>query len=143
MTGAEAYWQNFFMDYAPFPFDQLQITLITIATSLLGTIFLASVILLVSVCSKNQFVSLLIGGVILLAPCLNLAFTDNALIQNILNFMPTRVLTAINEWQRFDLLYLFGKAVPVQYVMIAASLLISSAAIFLCGVIFRRRQVEN
>lgn len=142
-TGAEAYWQNFFMDYAPFPFNQLQITLITIATSLLGTIFLASVVLLISVCSKNQFVSLLVGGVMLLAPCLNLAFTDNALIQTIYNFMPTRVLTAINEWQWFDLFYLFGNAVPIQYVIITAALLISAAAMLLCCMIFGRRQVEN
>lgn len=142
-TGAEAYWQNFLIDCAPFPFNQLQITLVTIATSLLGIVFFASVIMLISVCSKNQFVSLLIGGVILLVPCLDFAFTDNAITQNIYNFMPTRILTSINEWQQFDLLYFFGNAVPVQYVIIITSLVISLVAILLCYIIFKRKQVEN
>lgn len=143
ITGAEAYWQNFVIDCAPFPFNQLQITLVTIATSLLGIVYFASVIMLISVCSKNQFVSLLIGGVILLVPCLDFAFTDNSITQNIYNFMPTRILTSINEWQQFDLVYFFGNAVPIQYVIIITSLLISLVAIFLCYIIFKRKQVEN
>lgn len=142
-TGAEAYWQNFQTDVAPFHFNQLQITLVTLATSLLGTIFFASVIMMISVFSKNQFVSLLIGGIILIAPCLNFAFTDNTILQSIYNFMPTRVLTAINEWQMFDLLYLFGKAIPVQYAVIGMTLFISIVSLFLCSIIFKRKQVEN
>lgn len=142
-TGAEAYWQNFQIDVAPFQFNQLQITLVTLATSLLGTIFLASVIMLISVCSKNQFVSLLIGGVLLLAPCLNFSFTDNTILQNIYNFMPTRVLTAINEWQRFDLFYLFGKVIPIQYAVIGVALFIILVSVSLCCIIFKHKQVEN
>lgn len=142
-TGAEAYWQNFVIDCAPFPFNQLQITLVTIATSLLGIVYFASVIMLISVCSKNQFVSLLMGGVILLVPYLDFAFTDNSITQNIYNFMPTRILTSINEWQQFDLVYFFGNAVPIQYVVIITSLIISLVAIFLCYIIFKRKQVEN
>lgn len=142
-TGAEAYWQNFQIDVAPFPFNQLQITLVTLATSLLGTIFLASIIMMISVFSKNQFVSLLIGGIILIAPCLNFAFRNNNTLQCIYNFMPTRVLTAINEWQIFDLLYLFGKAIPIQYAVIGMALFISIVSLFLCGIIFKKKQVEN
>ncbi len=142
-TGAEAYWQNFFMDYAPFPFNQLQITLVTIATSLLGTIYYASVMMFISVCSKNQFASLLVGGIILLVPCLNFSFTDSDLVQNLYFFTPPRMITAINEWQRFDLLYLFGNAVPVQYVIILTVVIISLVAMLLCCLLFKRKQVEN
>lgn len=142
-TGAEAYWQNFFMDYAPFPFNQLQITLVTIATSLLGTIYFASVMMLISVCCKNQFVSLLIGGIILFVSCLDFSFTDSDLIQNIYYFTPSRMITAINEWQRFDLIYLFGNAIPVQYVIVVTAVLISLAAMLLCCLTFKHKQVEN
>lgn len=141
-TGAEAYWQNFQIDVAPFPFNQLQITLVTLATSLLGTVFLASTIMMISVFCKNQFASLLIGGIILLAPCLNFTFTDNTILQSIYNFMPTRVLTAVNEWQMFDLLYSFGKAIPIQYAVIGMALLISIVSLFLCSIIFKQKQVE-
>ncbi len=143
VTGAEAYWQNFFMDYAPFRFNQLQITLVTIATSLLGIVFLACIILFVSVCCKNQFASLLIGGVILLCPCLDFAFTDNAVVQKIFNFMPTRLLTGVNIWQGFDLTYLFKQAIPTQYVILTVAVLVSIVAAYLCVVIFKHRQVEN
>lgn len=142
-TGAEAYWQNFFMDYAPFPFNQLQITLVTIATSLIGTIYFASVMMLISVCSKNQFISLLVGGIILLVPCLNFSFTDSDSVQNIYYFSPSRMITAINEWQRFDLIYLFGNAIPVQYVIVVTAVAISLAAMLLCCLTFKRKQVEN
>lgn len=142
-TGAEAYWQNFFMDYAPFPFNQLQITLVTIATSLIGTIYFASVMMLISVCSKNQFISLLVGGIILLVPCLNFSFTDSNSVQNIYYFTPSRMITAINEWQRFDLIYLFGNAIPVQYVIVVTAVAISLAAMLLCCLTFKRKQVEN
>jgi len=143
VTGAEAYWQNFFMDYAPFKFNQLQITVVTIATSLLGIIYLACIILFVSVCSKNQFASLLIGGVILLCPCLDFAFTDNAVMQKIFNFMPTRLLTGVNIWQGFDLIYLFKQAIPTQYVILTVAAAFSIISASLCVVVFKNKQVEN
>jgi len=142
-TGAEAYWQNWLIDWSPFPWSQLQITLVTIATSFLGAIFLAGAVMLISAFSKNQFVSLLIGGVMLLLPVLSLSLTDYGVFQTIFNFMPTRVLTAINEWQWFDLAYLFGKAVPLQYVIIVTAVILLTVSMFICFFTFKRHQVEN
>lgn len=142
-TGAEAYWQNFMLDFSPFKFNQLQITLVTIATSLLGTLLLGCLMLLISVCSKNQFISLLIGGIVLLAPRFDFAFMDSSVMQTIYNFMPTRMITAINEWQTFNLFYLFGNAIPAQYVILTVAVIISAVAILASNMIFKRKQVEN
>jgi ABC-type transport system involved in multi-copper enzyme maturation permease subunit len=142
-TGAEAYWQNWMLDWSPFVFNQLQITLVTIATSLLGAVFMAGIVMLISVLSKNQFVSLLIGGVMLLLPVLSFALTDYEAVQTIFNFMPTRILTAINEWQWFDLAYLFGKAIPVQYVIIVMAAFLLTISMFFSFFTFKRHQVEN
>lgn len=142
-TGAEAYWQNWITDYAPFPLNQLQITLVTVATSLLGVLFLASVLMTVSSCSKNQFAALTAGGAILLFPCLDDLFQDSRMLQKIFSFTPTRVLTAINEWQGFGLCYLFGKAIPIQYVVIASAVLITALGFLLSFFFFKKHQVEN
>lgn len=142
-TGAEAYWQNWITDYAPFPLNQLQITLVTVATSLLGVLFLASVLMAVSSCSKNQFAALATGGAVLLLPYLDNLFQDNRTLQKIFSFTPTRVLTAINEWQGFSLCYLFGEAVPIQYVVLVSAVLITALGIILSFFFFKKHQVEN
>lgn len=142
-TGAEAYWQNWITDYAPFPLNQLQITLVTVATSLLGVLFLASVLMAVSSCSKNQFAALATGGAVLLLPYLDNLFQDNRTLQKIFSFTPTRVLTAINEWQGFSLCYLFGEAVPIQYVVLVSAVIITALGIILSFFFFKKHQVEN
>ncbi len=142
-TGWEAYWQNWMLDWSPFAFNQLQITLVTIGTSLLGALFMAGSIMLISALSKNQFVSLLIGGVMLLLPIFSFALADYEVVQTIFHFMPTRILTAINQWQWFDLAYLFGKAIPLQYVITVSAALVLTISMVLSFFTFKRHQVEN
>lgn len=142
-TGAEAYWQDWMIDWAPFPWSQLQITLVTIATSFLGAILLAGVVMFVSAFSKNQFISLLIGGILLLLPTFRFAFANSGIFQTIYKFLPANVLMATVEWQWFDLAYIFGKAVPIQYVVIVTSIFITVAGMFISFFTFKRHQVEN
>lgn len=143
VTGAESYWQNWVTDYAPFPLNNGQITLITVATSLLGALFLAGALMAVSAVMKNTFLALAAGGVVLLLPSFDAAFSVSPFLQKLFNFMPTRVLSAIQEWQRFDLCYLFGKPVQIQYVVLTAAALGALALPAVGTAVFRRHQVEN
>lgn len=142
-SGAEAYWQNWLIDWAPFPLNQLQITLVTIATSFLGAVFLAGVVMLISAFAKNQFTSLLIGGVILLLPTMTFAFANSEAFRILYNFLPANVLMGIVEWQWFDLAYLFGKAIPLQYIVLGVSALVLFASMAISFIAFQRHQVEN
>lgn len=142
-TGAESYWQNFRLDCAPFLFNQGQITLVTVLTSLLGVIFLASAVMLFSAAFRSRVASLISGGILLLAPFFCGSPTEKTLIQQIFDFTPARLIMSIGEWQKFGLFYIFGFAVPVQYVIIFAAVIISAAAAFASFLIFSRRQVKN
>ncbi|MCL1803793.1 MAG: hypothetical protein FWG30_09195 [Eubacteriaceae bacterium] len=142
-TGAEAYWQDWMMFWAPFPFNQMQITIVTVATSFLGAVFFAGVVIIISAYSKNPFISLLIGGIMLFAPTFSFAFANSAAFQTIYNFLPTRVLSAVGEWQALELVYLLGKAVPMQFLVIALAVLAVAASIFISFFAFSRHQVEN
>lgn len=142
-TGGEAYWQNWLTDWAPFLWNQWQVTLVTVLTSLLGTLFLCGVLMAVSACVKNQFVSLALGGTILLVPCLNYAIQEIRLVQRIFSLFPAKLIVGISEWQAFDLCYLFGRAVPIQYLIIPTVLLLWAGTIVLSYTKFRKHQVEN
>ena len=142
-TGAEAYWQNWMLDNAPFPWNQLQITLVTIATSFLGVLFTAALIMLISSLVKNQFTALIIGGVLLVLPMLSFAFSGSVLFQRIYNFFPSRVLSGILIWQKFDLTYLFGKAVHTQYIIITFAAITVILGAFISYFRFKNHQVEN
>jgi len=142
-AGAEAYWLDWMVFWAPFPWNQLQITLVTVATSFLGAIFLAGVVFMISAFSKNQFVSLLIGGVILLLPMFRFAFANSVIFHTIYNFLPANVLMAVVEWQGLNLTYLFGKAVPTQHIVLITSAVLSVAGMVAGFCVFKRHQVEN
>ena len=137
-TGAEAYWQNWVNVTAPFPWNQIQITIVTVATSFLGAVYLAGIAMLVSAFSKNQFVSLLISGIILLIPMV-VTITSG----EILNILPANILMSVVVWNGFDLAYLFGSAIPVQYVILPVAAVIGAICIAASHFKFKRRQVEN
>lgn len=142
-TGWEAFWQNWVIDVAPFPWTQGQITMIAIATSLLGTIFFACILMMVSSFSKNSFISIIIGAVILLFPMLDFAFTNHALVNMIYNFLPSRILMGVRIWQGFDLFYLVGTVIPYQYIVIIVSIIASIFTVPLTTHFFIKHQVEN
>ena len=142
-TGAEAYWQDWNKILSPFAFNQWQITLVTVATCLIGSLFLACIVMLISAFSKNQFISLLAGGFLFMFPAINLALTDNNALQGFFDFTPVRILTAANQWQSFKLFYLFGNAIPAQYVILTTAIVLSGFSACASFFIFKRHQVEN
>ena len=86
LTGWEAYWQNWLSDVAPFHWSQGQATVVSVITSLLGSLFFAQIVMLVSSVSKNQFVSLFVGAVLLLFPMIDFAFTNSDIVNMVYNF---------------------------------------------------------
>lgn len=143
ITGWEAFWQNWIIDVAPFPWVQGEITVVAIATSLIGALFFALILMLVSSFSKNQFISIIVGAIILLFPMLDFAFTSNAFVNMLYNFLPSRLMMGVRIWQGFDLFYFAGIVIPYQYVAIVTSILVSALLIPVTTHFFIRHQVEN
>lgn len=142
-TGWEAYWQNWLVDWAPFAWSQGQITIVSMATGLLGVLFFSFIIMFISSFSKSPFISIIAGAVILLFPMFDFAFTNNSVVNTVYSFLPTRVLMGITIWQGFDLAYLFGKAIPIQYVIIVSAVILSLCTMPIAYSCFRNHQVEN
>jgi len=141
--GWEAFWQNWVIDMAPFPWTQGQITIISIFTSLLGALFFALVVMLVSVCSKRPFIAIVIGAVILLLPMLDLVFVSEYFVDMVYNFLPTRMMMGIRIWQGYDLLYFFGHTVPYQYAAVVFAVILSVCTCPLTMRFYTNHQVEN
>lgn len=143
LTGWEAFWQNWLTDVAPFPWVQGQITVIAILTSLLGSLFFALVVMLVSSNSKNQFISIVISATILLFPMLDFTFTNNYIINMFYNFLPTRIMMGVRIWQGYDLFYFVGHTFPYQYVAIIFAVIVSVCTCTLTTYFFTKHQVGN
>lgn len=143
LTGWEAYWQNWLLDVAPFPWSQGQATVVAIVTSLLGSLFFAQIVMLVSSMSKNQFVSLFVGAVLLLFPMIDFAFTNSNTINMVYNFLPTRIMMGMKIWQGYGLFYVAGFTFPCQYAAVAFAVIVSVAVCPLTKHFFTRRQIGN
>lgn len=143
LTGWEAFWQNWLTDVAPFPWTQGQVTVIAIITSLLGSLFFAQIVILVSSISKNQFVSIVTSATILLFPMFDFAFTNSYFINMLYNFLPTRIMMGIRIWQGYDLLYFVGHTVPYQYIAIIFAVIVSACICPLTAYSFIKHQVGN
>ena len=141
--GREAFWQDWITAVSPFPWDQGQITVISLLTSLLGALYLALAVMLVSSTVKSQFASLAANGVLLLFPMLDFVFDGVYSINMFYSFLPSRLLMGAQIWQNYDLLYLVGRAVPYQYVVLVAVVAISIGSGFLSVRLFTGRQAEN
>ncbi|MDR0813158.1 MAG: ABC transporter permease subunit [Oscillospiraceae bacterium] len=142
-AGSEAYWQNWIVDWAPFPWNQGTITVISVITGLVGAVFLSIAVMFISSLSKTPFAAIIAGAIVLLLPMLDFAFTTIPFINRLYCFSPSVVLIGIREWQWFDLAYIFGKAVPVQYLIGAFVAAAGTVAAFVSVRVFRSHQVEN
>ena len=142
-TGWEAFWQNWLLDVSPFPWSQGQVTVVAALTSLLGALFFAQIVMLVSSLSKNQFVSLVIGAVLLLFPMIDFAFTNISAVNMLYNFFPTRMMMGMKIWQGYGLFYVAGYTFPCPYAAVAFAAVVSAAVCPLTKRFFTRRQIGN
>lgn len=142
-TGWEAFWQDWVSTLSPFPWNQGMATVIAIFTSLFGTLLFVCVLMLVSSISKNQFISIIVGAVILLFPIFEFAFASNYSISMIYNFLPSRIMMGERIWQGFDLFFLAGVVIPYQYIVIATTIIASICTVPITTHFFAKHQVEN
>lgn len=142
-TGWETFWQNWITDVAPFPWTQGQVTVIAIITSLLGSLFFALIVMLVSSFSKNKFISIVISAIMLLFPLFDFVFTNSHFINMLYNFLPTRIMMGIRIWQGYDLFYFAGHTLPYQYATIIFAIIASICICPLTTYFFTNHQVEN
>ena len=117
--------------------------MIAVITSLLGSLFFALVVMLVSAFSKNQFIAIVVGAIVLLFPMFDFAFTNEYFVNMLYNFLPTRIMMGIRIWQGYDLLYFVGNTIPYQYAAIAFSTIVSICICPLTTHFFINHQIEK
>lgn len=143
VTGWEAHWQNWVIDWAPFAWNQGQVTLVALLTSLLGAVFLALTIMLISAFAKSQYASLIFGAVLLYFPILDFAFANYSIFNTLYYFLPTKMLIGISQWQSFNLVFLFRTAIPIQYLALAVAVFLSLIFIPLSKRAFANHQIKS
>lgn len=141
--GAESYWQNWMSDWAPFRWNQMEITLVSLGTSLLGTLMAAALLMLLSAFARSPFVSLVLGGAMMLLTPLLYAGSARWILGKLTYFLPVHLMMGVPIWQPFELFYLFGQPVPAQYVSLGIGVLLTLLSIPLAIRRFRSYQVKN
>lgn len=138
-VGWEAFWQDWIVAVAPFPWNQGTATAVSALTSLAGALYLAGAVMLISSGAKSRFVSLALGGVLLIFPLTDLIFDGSRALDMLYNFLPSRLLMGERIWLGFDLLPVAGGAIPYQYAALTAAAAVSAAAVPLSAALFTRR----
>lgn len=133
--GFEALWQfSSGSISSPFPWTIGQAVMIELATCLIGTLFFAFIVMLLSELTKSTFASVILGAALLLAPMIIDIDTGIAL------YLPTYLMRGVAIWSAYFPAKLFGFVTETQYLVIAAACIISA----ICGTVavrsFARRQ---
>lgn len=119
---------------SPFPWTIGQAVIIELATCLIGTLFFAFIVMLLSELTRSTFASVILGAALLLAPMIIDIDTGIAL------YLPTYLMRGVAIWSTYFPAKLFGFVTEKQYLVIAAACIISA----ICGTVavrsFARRQ---
>ncbi|MBU3195967.1 hypothetical protein KPL26_04705 [Clostridium algidicarnis] len=144
LKGAETFVQDWVNNYSPFPFTQLTNYIAVSFMSFIGVMFFASIILFISSRAKSPFVSILVGGVVLLSPIIIEGIgKSGGSIYNVLMFMPVNVLIATQHFSLFNAYYVFKNAFLMQLAVPLVAIIISAIIIPIACQKFQHHQVEN
>lgn len=143
MQGWEAYWQNWTTDTAPFPWNQGEITLISIATSFFGTIFFSMIVMLLSALTKTTFFSMIVAAATLLFPFYLFAGGISVILGKLSWFLPTYMMMGISVWSTFELVMICGNPVIIQYPALVFAMLVCVCCIPLIRKLFIHFQVKE
>ncbi len=141
-TGWESVYPNFLLDNAPYLFNQLQISIITVLTTYFGVVLLFTITMLISACSKKIFNSILISSLILFIPIFISSAINNPALEIIYKFCPAYIISGIPLWQNLDLVYFFGQAIPIKYFIAIISIGIILISIVISYNKFSKHQVS-
>lgn len=137
LYGAEgfgAFWQSFTGISSPFRWTIGQAIIVELATSLIGTLFFACIVMLLSELTESMFVSVILGAALLLTPMLVSIGAGAAIL------LPTCLIRGVMIWSVYIPAKLFGSVMPAQYLAVAAAAVLSIACCTAAANVFCRRQ---
>lgn len=105
LYGAEgfgAFWQSFTGISSPFRWTIGQAIIVELATSLIGTLFFACIVMLLSELTESMFVSVILGAALLLTPMLVSIGAGAAIL------LPTCLIRGVMIWSVYIPAKLFG-----------------------------------
>lgn len=133
--GFEALWQfSSGSINSPFPWTIGQAVMVELATCLIGTLFFAFIVMLLSELTKSTFASVILGAALLLTPMIIDIDAGIAL------YLPTYVMRGVAIWSAYFPAKLFGLVTATQYLVIAAACIISAVCCTVAVRSFARRQ---
>lgn len=141
--GWEAFWQDWIYVTAPYQWNQGTAMAFGLGTSLLGALYWAAVVMLLSALVKRAVPAVFCGLAVLLLPSMVMENVAGYLIRRICWLFPSVILGGGQIWCSYDGIYAFGKVLDYQLVVLclAAAFSVVSGA---CAVgAFRRHQVRN
>ena len=111
LDGGNTVWPDWVVFWAPYSFNNAQFTVVTVFTSLIGVIYVCSVIILISSLCDNQYTSIVVSAVLLyIAELLFGSYLDG--------FSPIRLSQGFMIWQGFKINMIFGVAIPEQILIL-------------------------
>ena len=119
--GYGALWQSFTDITSPFLWTIGQAVAIELLTCLIGTLFFAFAVMLISELSRSMFLAVILGAALLLTPMF-LGLTAKTAA-----FLPTFIMRGVAIWSLYLPSKLFGSVVPRQYLALAAAAVLSAA----------------
>lgn len=137
LYGAEgfgAFWQSFTGISSPFRWTIGQAIIVELATSLIGTLFFACIVMLLSELTESMFVSVILGAALLLTPMLVSIGAGAAIL------LPTCLIRGVMIWSVYIPAKLFGSVMPAQYLAVAAAAVLSIACCTAAANVFCRHQ---
>ncbi|MBU3195966.1 hypothetical protein KPL26_04700 [Clostridium algidicarnis] len=143
VNGWKAFMQNWSHNPSPYAFNYFTSYCIVSAISFVGLLFLTSMILFISSKSKSIYTSLIISAGIIIMPKINIHIFRGVATNNILMFLPTNILIAVNYFKTFEAFYIFGEVIMAPYMVAVVASLLSMLLGFLAYLRFKRHEVEN
>ena len=118
--GCGGLWQSFTDITSPFLWTIGQAVIIELLTCLVGTLFFAFAVMLISELSRSMFLAVILAAALLLTPMF-LGLTAKTAV-----FLPTFIMRGVAIWSLYLPSKLFGSVVPRQYLALAAAAVLSA-----------------
>lgn len=146
-TGWESFWQDWIVVTAPFQWNQGTAMVIGMGTSLLGALYWAAVVMLLSAAVKRTVTAVFFGAAVLFLPAVimeNLGSLLSVLwLHKLYELFPAVILKGEQIWCGYDGLYFFGKVLNWQPILICLAVVLTAGCCLWAVRIFSRHQAEN
>ncbi len=129
-------WQSFTDITSPFLWTIGQAVITELMTCLIGTLFFAFAVMLISELSRSMFLAVILAAALLLTPL----FLEPAAKTAV--FLPTYIMRGVAIWSLYLPSKLFGSVVPEQYMALAAAAVLSAACAAASVRVFARSQAR-